>query len=205
MLYCFKGRDIMFERIDALFKRHQGHKDKKQHDIVVSETGYTYLVLNKPKAVPFQKVTGYDITVNHLLPKVSDLQPLGFNDDTTEGLVVFTNDRSLLDSKQICEFVVKVDKTITSTLYKQLSRGITIKMQKIELFNVEKIDNKHLRFELLEEMENEVSLIFESLGYHAIRVMKVRINDITINNLKRKKWRHLSLEEINKLKGEKNE
>lgn len=192
----------MIEKIGAFFKRKQGIKKRKQYSHVESETGFSYIVLNKPKATPFVKETGYDITVKHLLPKIEGLEPIGHNEDVTEGLVLFSNDPSVLERILVCEFVVKTDKVITTQFFKQLHRGVSVKTKKLELFKLEKIDSKHLRFEMIEEMDNQIELIFSSLGYHAIRVMRVRIFDVVINKLNRKQWRHLSIDEINNIKGE---
>jgi pseudouridine synthase len=190
----------MIEKIGASFKRKLNPKQKEQHKHLVENTGYSYIVVHKQKSTMFQKETGYTLTVQKLIPNIQGLVDVGFNNNHTEGLVLFTNDLSLKLCNIETEFVIKTDKPITPEFFKQISRGVMVKSELIKPIYVEKIDYKHLRIVLEEKIDNQIELMLQTVGYHAIRVMRVRIDSIVINDLRKKQWRFLSVEEINKLK-----
>lgn len=190
----------MIEKIQAFFKRKQRPKTKRQNEEIVTMTGYSYLVMNKQKYTMFQKQTGYSLTVDNLLPKIDGLVPIGYNDDHTEGLVLFTNDDTLDIEHTEIEYVVKTDKDVTQTAFKQLTRGVMIKSKMLKPTSIEKIDSNHLRIIMPEIMENQIELLLQAVGYHATREMRVRIETIIVNGLRQKQWRFLTLDEINNLK-----
>lgn len=190
----------MIENIQAFFKRKQRPKKRKENEKIVSKTGYSYLVMNKQKYTMFQKQTGYSLTVDKMLPKIEGLMPVGFNDDHTEGLVLFTNDPTLDTLHTEIEFVVKTDKDVTNTAFKQLSRGVLVKNKICKPTTIDKIDSNHLRIIMPEIMENQIELLLQAVGYHGTRLMRVRIESIVVNGLRQKQWRYLTLEEINNLK-----
>lgn len=190
----------MIEKIGASFRRVLSPKQKEQHKHLVKNTGYSYIVVHKQKSTMFQKETGYTLTVQKLLPKIDGLIDVGFNNNHSEGLVLFTNDTTLNLCHVETEFVIKTDKPITPEFFKQISRGVMVKSNLLKPIYVEKIDYKHLRIVVKEKINNQIELMLQTVGYHAIRVMRVRIGTIVINDLRKKQWRFLSVEEIKKLK-----
>lgn len=194
----------MVEKISAFFKRKQGLKKQNQSKRMIKDTGNTYLVLNKPKNVPFEREYDSEIIVNNLIPKVENLEPIGYYNDISEGLLLLSDDNTIdFDTLEI-EYVVKVDKQITPILIKKLSQGVQILNHFLVPTYVEKIDNHHYRIALNEIMLNQVRRMTEAYGYHVIRIMRVRIESIVIDDLRRKKFRYLTMEEINAIKNKQN-
>lgn len=190
----------MFEKIGAFFKRKQGRNRKRQNNELLDQTGYTYLVLHKTKNTPFEDEVNQDVTVKHLLPDIDDLQSIGYYDDLSEGLVLMTTDQDIDPHQLTTEFVVKLDKVIGTDLIRRLEEGVYILNTLIVPDYIEKIDARHFRIALKETMPNLVKRMVEAYGYHAIRIMKVRIETVDINHVKRRRFRYLNIKEVETIK-----
>lgn len=192
----------MVEKVTAFFKRKQGPKKKMQRKQMIEETGHRYLVLNKPKNVPFERSYDSELVVDNLIPQYKELTPIGYYNDSSEGLLLLSTDESIDFDNLEVEYVVKVDKKITTVLIGKISQGVQILNLFVIPKYVERIDNHHYRICLTENMLNQVRRMTEAYGYHVIKIMRVRINTVVIDDLKRKKFRYLSIDEINSLKKE---
>lgn len=191
----------MVDQITAFFKRIHGPRKDKKREALLNETGNLYLVFNKPKIVPFTQGVENEVTVDKFLPKVNqNLRQVGYYNDTSEGLVLFSDDQSIDSNKLEIEYVVKVDKDITPMFMKKLSQGVQLVNTFVKPIYVEKINNHHYHIVLNETRLGQVDKMTEMFGYHVTRIMRVRIENIVIDNLNTKQSRYLTIDEVNKIK-----
>ncbi len=190
----------MVDKISAFFIRKQGRKKHKARKNILEQTGKIYLVLNKTKNVPFKGELETDVIVDNLIPKFENCEPIGYYNDMSEGLLVLSNDNEININNLEIEYVVRVDKNITPTLLKKLRQGVQVINTFSKPYYVEKIDQHHFRIVLNESMINQVTKMTEVFGYHVTRIMRVRVEDIVIDKIRKNKFRYLSIDEIQKLK-----
>ena len=88
-------------------------------------------------------------------------------------------------------------------LQKQIANGIMLDDGEVHADAIEyasATDKKQIGIEIHSGKNRIVRRIFESLGYHVIKLDRVYFAGLTKKNLRRGQWRYLSQEEVNFLK-----
>lgn len=173
-----------------------------------------YIMLNKPygyiSAVKdqFDRPTVLDLIKDEI--KVS-LYPVGRLDYDTEGLLLLTNDGDF--TYHITHPKNKVGKTYIVTLkggitighLNALRRGIRVEDYKTAPAEVDLLDSvpgqSKVQIKIHEGKNRQVRKMFESLGYTVAALERVAIGTVTLGNLPRGRWRHLTSFEVNYLMG----
>lgn len=172
-----------------------------------------YLMLNKP--------AGYLTTRRdeRKRPTVMDLvadlpgtiYPVGRLDLETEGLLLFTNDgdfayRLLHPSHEVEKtYLVWVKGVPSDDAIQRLRQGVTIPSgitapAKVKRLKVSK-DGATARFEVVihEGKKRQVRLMFKAVGHPVIRLKRIRIGNLRLDNLPSGEYRYLTPEEISEL------
>ena len=177
------------------------------HGKEVSISKIVTLVLNKPAGVhstkkdPKGRPTIYDF----LAPQHKALHHVGRLDAESEGLLVMTNDGDLTQQlthpshKVEKEYIVTSEHPIRKEGVDALLAGIQLEegLAKAEAIHV--ISPRRLVMVLQQGMNRQIRRMYESLGLKVERLIRVRIGDLTLPDLKVGKWRLLSPQEIRKL------
>lgn len=184
-------------------------------ELVLERKRY-YIMLNKPygyiSAVKdqFERPTVTDIIKEEL--DVS-LYPVGRLDYDTEGLILLTNDGDF--TYHITHPKNNVGKTYIATLkggitvkhLMALRRGIRVEDYKTSPAEVELLDSvpgqSKVQITIHEGKNRQVRKMFESLGYKVVGLERVAIGSVTLGNLARGRWRHLTSHEVSYLMGKK--
>jgi 23S rRNA pseudouridine2604 synthase len=99
------------------------------------------------------------------------------------------------------EYIVAVNKPVTSDFLRKMSSGIPILDTVTKPCKVEKIDKNTFRIILTQGLNRQIRRMCEHLEYRVKRLQRVRIMNIELD-VEIGKWRHLSdneLQEINRL------
>jgi pseudouridine synthase len=173
---------------------------------------FQYLMLNKPPGYlvtlkdPLQRPTVLD-----LIPDLkSRVFPVGRLDFDSEGLLLLTNDGELANRllhprygiKKVYE--VNVKNIPERSRLQILEKGIRIDNKKTAPAKVRllKTGSKSalVRIELREGRKREVRRMFKAIGHPVRELKRVRFAELSLKNLKRGQWRHLTPAEVSKLK-----
>lgn len=167
-----------------------------------------YIAFNKPVGITCtteHKVKGNIIDfINH--PK--RIFPIGRLDKPSEGLIFLTNDGDIVNkilragNSHEKEYVVTVDKPITPEFIKKMGNGIPILDTVTQKCFIKKESKFVFRIILTQGLNRQIRRMCEYLGYNVIKLKRVRIMNITLDNIPVGKWRYLTKEEmktINKL------
>lgn len=173
-----------------------------------------YIMLNKPygyiSAVKdqFDRPTVADIIKEEL--NIS-LHPVGRLDYDTEGLILLTNDGDF--TYHITHPKYNVGKTYIATLkggitikhLMALRRGIRVEDYKTSPAEVELLDSipgqSKVQITIHEGKNRQVRKMFESLGYTVAALERIAIGKVTLGNLAKGRWRHLTSYEVSYLMG----
>ncbi len=170
-----------------------------------------YLVLNKP---PGYVVTLDDPlgrpTIKELLPNLGvRLFPVGRLDFNSEGLLLFTNDGELAHQlmhpryniKKV--YMVRIKGLIQKRDLKTLSNGVYLDNRKTspdELKLIKKdSDSSLLRIEIHEGRKREIRRMLQAVGYHVVKLKRIRFAGLKLGGLGKGEWRYLRPDEIRKL------
>jgi 23S rRNA pseudouridine2457 synthase len=185
---------------------------------------YKYYLLNKPYGVLSQftdKENRVTLTSIYHFPK--DVYPVGRLDLDSEGLLLLTNDKSLTDyllnpkKKHEREYYVQVESIPTKEALQKLRQGIELKEGKTLPAKVKIIDDPKfpdrvppirvrknipvswISLILTEGRNRQVRRMTAAAGYPTLRLVRVRIKNLMLGELKSGEFRELKEEEIKKL------
>ena len=189
------------------------HSDVVEYNekVVVLESK-CYILLNKPKdCVTTSDDPNGRKTVMDLVKGACDerIYPVGRLDRNTTGVLLLTNDGDLASKLTHPQYVKKkiyqvwVDKAISEEHMQQIADGIELEDGPIHadaISYVSPTDRKQAGIEIHSGRNRVVRRIFESLGYHVVKLDRVYFAGLTKKDLPRGRWRYLTQEEVNFLK-----
>lgn len=161
-----------------------------------------YLALNKPIGIvctAAEQVAGNIISyVNY----PSRIFAIGRLDKASEGLILLTNDGSIVNQIMRSEhghekeYIVTVDKPVTNEFTQAMSRGVEILNVITKPCKVDRTSEYEFRIILTQGLNLQIRRMCKALGYRVLKLERIRIMNITLDHLKRGQWRHLEREEL---------
>ncbi|MDY8048561.1 pseudouridine synthase [Paenibacillus polymyxa] len=161
-----------------------------------------YLALNKPIGIvctAAEQVAGNIISyVNY----PSRIFAIGRLDKASEGLILLTNDGSIVNQMMRSEhghekeYVVTVDKPVTNEFTQAMSYGVEILNVITKPCKVDRTSEYEFRIILTQGLNLQIRRMCKALGYRVLKLERVRIMNITLDHLERGQWRHLEKEEL---------
>lgn len=171
-----------------------------------------YVLLNKPKGYvttsedPQNRKTVMDL-VQGACPE--RIYPVGRLDRNTTGVLLLTNDGELASKLTHPKFLKKkiyhvhTDQNVSLADIRQIAEGITLEDGIIKADAVEyasPTDKKQIGIEIHSGKNRIVRRIFESLGYHVMKLDRVYFAGLTKKNVRRGDWRYLTEKEVSMLR-----
>lgn len=184
----------------------------KFHDQIVSLEKKVYVLLNKPKDYvttiddPQQRKTVMDLVKNACPERI---YPVGRLDRNTMGVLLLTNDGELACKLTHPKFLKKkvyhvfLDKNVTAHDLQQIADGIQLEDGEVHADAIEYADpndKTQVGIEIHSGKNRIVRRIFESLGYHVVKLDRVQFAGLTKKNLRRGDWRYLTEKEVDMLR-----
>ncbi len=227
--YCSrrKAEELIVQgkvKVNGELITHMGHKVSFNDNIEIEGNPITnredkvYFLLNKPRGVV---TTSSDDkgrkTVVDLIKTDKRIYPVGRLDYDTTGLLILTNDGELTNylthPKNDIEkvYVAKVKGFVTKNDLKKLCNGVVIdgkrtSKAKAKILKIDKKNNSTIVELIIHEGRNhQVKKMFEAIGYMVLKLKRESISFLTLDGIKSGEYRELSIKEVKKLYGEKNE
>ncbi len=189
------------------------HSDVVEYDEkVVTLESKCYILLNKPKDCvttsddPNGRTTVMDLVKGACTERI---YPVGRLDRNTTGVLLLTNDGDLASKLTHPKFVKKkiyhvwCDRDISEDDMQRIADGIELEDGPIHADAISyatETDRNQAGIEIHSGRNRIVRRIFESLGYHVVKLDRVYFAGLTKKNLPRGRWRYLTQEEVNYLK-----
>lgn len=161
-----------------------------------------YIALNKPVGITCT-------TENHVKGNIIDfvnyherIFPIGRLDKPSEGLIFLTNDGDMVNkilragNNHEKEYVVSVDKSITKEFINAMENGIPILGTITKKCRVSKIGKYTFNIILTQGLNRQIRRMCEYLGFKVTSLKRIRIMNVSLDNLPTGKWRYLNDEEI---------
>jgi 23S rRNA pseudouridine2604 synthase len=161
-----------------------------------------YIALNKPVGITCT-------TENHVKGNIIDfvnyherIFPIGRLDKPSEGLIFLTNDGDMVNkilragNNHEKEYVVSVDKPITKEFINAMENGIPILGTITKKCKVRKIGKCTFNIILTQGLNRQIRRMCEYLGFKVTSLKRIRIMNVSLDNLPTGKWRYLNDEEI---------
>ena len=169
-------------------------------------SNYEYFILNKPAGVICSRINKHERSLNknsvfslfegHIDSRVLDsLVTVGRLDEGTTGLLIITNDGSLVNdianpSKNIGKtYLLKVSKRITPELISSIRTGVSIDITRNEIVEeyltmpaeVTKISDYSIEVTIFEGKKRQVRRMVESLGNRVLELHRTSIGGLNLD------------------------
>jgi len=178
----------------------------------VEKQDLRYILLNKPKGYlttykdPEKRPTVYD-----LIPGLGQfVGTVGRLDLETSGLLLLTNDNALAEGmtnplyKVEKTYLVKASTLLTDEQIARLAKGVELSdgMTAPAIVKRERDSEKYtfLEITIREGRNRQVRRMLEAVGSTVLKLVRVRIGPLTLDDLPMGKWRELEATEVIKLR-----
>ncbi|MDF2606216.1 MAG: rRNA pseudouridine synthase [Bacillales bacterium] len=164
-----------------------------------------YIALNKPVGIT-------STTERHIEGNIIDFvnHPLrifhvGRLDKDSEGLILLTNDGDIVneilraENKHEKEYLVTVDKPISSVFLNSMSSGVEILDTKTLPCEVIQLSKYVFKIILTQGLNRQIRRMCSALGYQVQKLKRTRIMNIYVDGLETGQWRDLTIDELNGL------
>ena len=162
-----------------------------------------YLAYNKPVGITSTTDrTDPDNILKALAYHGGRVFPVGRLDKDSEGLILFTDDGDIVNkilrasNKHDKEYIVSVDKPVTSNFINQMAEGVSILGIMTRRCTVEKINTQTIRVVLNQGLNRQIRRVCEVLGYTVTRLQRIRVMNIDLSGIPTGTWRFLTDSEI---------
>lgn len=133
------------------------------------------------------------------------IYPIGRLDVSSSGLILLTNDGEIVNkilkgkSKVEKEYIVDVDKSLTSSFLTSLRKGVILDNYRTLPARVAKLADKKFSLTIVEGKNRQLRRMCEKLGYQVKKLIRVRIGSLKLGTLKEGEYKKLSSAQIKKL------
>jgi len=164
----------------------------------------TIIAYNKPAGI----ICTTEKTENNIIDAINhplNLLPIGRLDKDSEGLILLTNDGSIInkiihpDFEHEKEYVVTLNLPLRNQFLKDMAAGVDIgagEATKPCVIKPEPGTKRVFRILLKQGLNRQIRRMCNVFGYQVLKLQRVRIMHIQLGKLKIGEWRELSAEEI---------
>ncbi|HMK49246.1 MAG TPA: pseudouridine synthase [Thermodesulfovibrionales bacterium] len=172
----------------------------------------TYLLFNKPRNVvtTLKDPEGRPTVKDFLKDMKYRVYPVGRLDFDSEGLLLLTNDGDFANaimhpSKKIAKtYEVKVKGVPEQQVLEKLKRGIRLEDGMTSPAKIKgpktTENNSWLEVTIYEGRKRQLRRMFDQVGHSVLKLKRIRIGGIQIGDLAPGRYRHLTPDELNRIK-----
>lgn len=167
-----------------------------EEQILQEGKAFFYVAFYKPRGIETTLNRNIQDNLKDILPFKEALFPVGRLDKESEGLLILTNDGRVFDKtlrsehKTEKEYLVKVDREIDEDFIRKMAGGVNILGKMTLPCQVEKIDNYSFKIILIQGINRQIRRMCYKLDYKVLQLIRLRIGDINIEELKPFEFRH---------------
>lgn len=167
---------------------------------------HTYIAYYKPKGI----ICTTEQVENNIIDAIhhpENLLPVGRLDKDSEGLILLTTNKSVInkiihpDFEHEKEYLVTLNLPVRNQFLKEMAAGVDIgdTITKPCIIKAEPQTKRIFRIVLKQGVNRQIRRMCAVFNYQVIQLKRVRIMHIALDKLKPGEWRDLTTEEIRKL------
>ncbi|WP_203248913.1 pseudouridine synthase [Sporosarcina beigongshangi] len=190
----------------------EGDRVEVDGQLIKAKVNDVYLMLNKPPGVTCTAASGIEGNIIDFVNYPERIFPVGRLDKQSEGLILLTNDGSIVnellkeENEHEKDYIVTVDKKITAEFIEDMASGVDIYNPrkkgnvKTKPCRVVQLDDYCFKITLSQGLNRQIRRMCRRFQYTVTQLQRVRIKDLSLGTLALGEWRPLTQEEIAKLK-----
>lgn len=166
---------------------------------------YVYIACNKPVGITCTTDKADKTNIIDFLNYKERIFPVGRLDKDSNGLIILTNNGDIVNkilragNNNPKEYIVTVDKPITSDFIKQMSSGVRIFGTKTKRCDVIQRNGSMFTIFLTQGLNRQIRRMCAALGYTVTTLKRVRVMNITLGALEVGKWRYFTATEVTEM------
>ncbi|MCF0050711.1 23S rRNA pseudouridine(2604) synthase RluF [Dyadobacter sp. LJ53] len=161
-----------------------------------------YIAFNKPVGITCTTERDVKGNIIDFIRHPERIFPIGRLDKPSEGLIFLTSDGDIVNkilragNNHEKEYVVTVDKQITPDFINKMASGVPVLGTITKKCFVKKEGSHVFTIVLTQGLNRQIRRMCEYLGYHVTKLKRMRIMNVTLENLPTGQWRNLTREEM---------
>ena len=174
-------------------------------EINKKESEHIYIAFNKPVGIVC--TTDTRVEKDNIIDYInfpSRIFPIGRLDKPSDGLILLTNDGDIVNkilrarNNHEKEYIVSVNKPITDSFVKRMSKGVPILDTVTRKCEVKKTSKNTFKIVLTQGLNRQIRRMCEYLGYEVRSLKRIRIMNISLDT-KKGEWRYITKKELYEL------
>lgn len=164
-----------------------------------------YIAFNKPRGITCTTERHIEGNIIDFIKHPKRIFPIGRLDKPSEGLIFLTSDGNIVNkilragNNHEKEYIVTVNKPITPEFLKKMSNGIPVLDTITAKCFVKKESEYVFKIILTQGLNRQIRRMCEYLNYEVTKLKRVRIMNVSLNNIPLGKWRNLTKEELTEI------
>jgi 23S rRNA pseudouridine2604 synthase len=190
----------------------EGDKVKVERRLIQAKDNDIYIMLNKPPGITCTTARNIDGNIIDYLNYPERIFPVGRLDKLSEGLILLTDDGSIVnellreENNEEKGYIVTVDKEITAAFITSMAGGVEIYNPRKKAIittkecTVIQLDEYRFKITLSQGLNRQIRRMCRRFQFTVTKLQRVRIKDLSLGELELGQWRYLTDEEVNALK-----
>ncbi|SES98634.1 ribosomal large subunit pseudouridine synthase F [Natronincola peptidivorans] len=167
-----------------------------------------YIALNKPPGITCTTERHIKGNIIDFVNHPERIFPIGRLDKDSEGLILLTNDGSIVneilreENDHEKDYMVTVNKALTSSFIEGMAKGVKIYNPVKKSYTmtkpckVIKINKRTFKITLSQGLNRQIRRMCAHFNYEVVKLQRIRVMNITIKGLPSGRWRDLTKEEV---------
>jgi 23S rRNA pseudouridine2604 synthase len=174
-------------------------------NVITKEVAPIYLAFNKPVGITCTTERHIQGNIIDYINYPERIFPIGRLDKPSEGLIFMTNDGDIVNkilrakNSHQKEYIVTVNKKITNDFILKMGNGIPILDTITDKCKVSKINDHTFNIVLQQGLNRQIRRMCEYLSYEVQTLKRIRIMNISIQNIKVGEYRNFTQEELKEI------
>ncbi|MFJ7936085.1 pseudouridine synthase [Sporosarcina sp. NPDC096371] len=190
----------------------EGDRVEVDGQLIEAKENDIYIMLNKPPGVTCTAAKGIERNIIDFVNYPERIFPVGRLDKQSEGLILLTNDGSIVnellkeENEHEKDYIVTVDQKITAAFIEDMARGVDIYNPRkkgnvrTKPCRVVQIDDYCFKITLSQGLNRQIRRMCRRFQFTVTRLQRVRIKELALGALAVGQWRLLTQDEITGLK-----
>lgn len=170
--------------------------------VIKNTNDLIYIALNKPVGITCTNEKSVKGNIVDFINHDKRIFPIGRLDKDSQGLIFLTNDGDIVNkilragNNHEKEYIVTVDKRITTNFINKMSNGVPILDTVTKKCKVRKINDYKFNIILTQGLNRQIRRMCSYFNYNVIKLERIRIMNVKLDKLPLGKWRYLTEDEL---------
>lgn len=172
---------------------------------ITPDDSMVYIAFNKPLGVTCTTDNRDPSNIVDYIGYKDRIFPVGRLDKNSSGLILLTNDGSIVnkllraENGHEKEYLVTVNRPYDKHFIKQMESGVPVLGQLTLPCQLKPVNDKTFKIILHQGLNRQIRRMCEYLGYRVTKLKRIRFMNIRLSDLENGKWRYLTDEEKKEL------